>query len=138
MTSIIRSEQDVQRRSNKHPETDTPSFDTFDVDFVTQNTNSIRKKTRKTSQLSQFHVFEDKILSADRENSSGQNESTPNLIGFQTDKIWSHISVNISFRPEFHSILNLTAVQSSSREPLISLSCIALNDTQKTPQISRK
>ena len=82
MASIIRSEQGAQRRSNKRPETDTPSFRAFDANFAVQNTNSARKKTRKTSQLSQFRVFEDEILSADRKNLSGQNESTPSLIEF--------------------------------------------------------
>ena len=87
MASIIRSEQGAQRRSNKRPETDNPYFRTFDADFVVQNTNSARKKARKTSQLSQFRVFEDEILSANRKNPSDQNESTPSLIRFQTDKI---------------------------------------------------
>ena len=87
MASIIRSEQGAQRRSNKRPKTDTPSFGAFDADFAAQNTNSARKKARKTSQLPQFRVFEDEMLTADRENLFGQNEYTLSLIGFQTDKI---------------------------------------------------
>ena len=129
MSSIIQSTESAQRRSNKCSQVDTPSFGAFDVDFVTQNVNSARKRTRKASQLPQFRVFEDEISLTDRKNPSGQNEPTPSLIGCQTHKIWLHISVNIPFRPEFHSISNPTAVQNSSREPLAPLSYIALNNT---------
>ena len=87
MASIIRSEQGTQRRSNKRPKTDYPSFRVFNADFVVQNTNSVRKKARKTLQLSQFRVFEDEILLADRKNLSGQNESILSLIELQTNKI---------------------------------------------------
>ena len=81
MTSLIQSEESVQRHLNKCSQTDTLSFDAFDVDFVTQNANSSPKRVRKTSQLPQFRVFEDKILSVNIENPSGQNEPTLSLIG---------------------------------------------------------
>ena len=110
MSSIIQSTESAQGRSNKRPQADTPSFGAFDADFAAQNTNSACKRARKASQLHQFRVFKDEISSADKENPSGQNEPTLSLIGRQTHKVWLHISVNISFRPEFHSIPNPAAV----------------------------
>ena len=97
MASIIQSEKNVQRRSNKRSQADNPSFGAFDADFTAQNANSAGKRAQKASQLPQFRLFEDKNSSANRENPFDQNEPTLSLIERQTHKIWPYIFVDISF-----------------------------------------
>jgi hypothetical protein len=100
---------------NKRPQADTPPSSPFRANFTGQRHDLPQKRRRKTSQLPQFRVYQDQILSADTANPSGQNEPTPSLIGRQIDKIWPHISVEIPFRPEFHSVSATITTQNSYR-----------------------
>jgi hypothetical protein len=56
-------------------------------------------------------------------------------IGLQTGKIWPHISVDIPFRAEIHQYSSESASKYANREPLASLSSIALNGAQKAPKM---
>jgi hypothetical protein len=120
---------------NKRPRADTPPCSPLRADFATQTTNSPRKRTRKSPQLPQFGVYEDQTSRAYGAENSGQNESTPSLIGRQIDKIWPHIAVEIPFQPESHSISVETSPKRGTRQPLASLSSIALNGAQRAPRI---
>jgi hypothetical protein len=51
-------------------------------------------------------------------------------------KIWPHITVEILFRLDSYSNLAISTVQRGPKRALASLSLIALNKTQKAPQIS--
>jgi hypothetical protein len=117
---------------------DTPSSSPCRADFAAETTHSPRKRTRKTSQLPQFRVYEDQTLVADRTKNSGQNESPPSLIGRQLNKIWPHISVDIPFNLKFHSFSVESTPRRDTRQPLASLSSIALNDTKRAPKIPQE
>jgi hypothetical protein len=117
---------------------DTPPFSPFEADFAAESTKNPRKRTRKTSQLPQLRVYEDQTFRANRTENSGQNEPTPSLIGRQINKIWPHISVEIPFRPEFHSISVESTPKRGPRKPLASLSSIAINGVKKAPKIPQK
>jgi hypothetical protein len=93
------------------------------------------KKTRKTSQLPQFRVYQDKISTADADKYSGQNEPTLVEIKPKLDKICPNISVEIPFRSEFRLISAISGPKKRSRQPLASLSSLALNGAQKAPKI---
>ena len=51
------------------------------------------------------------------------------------NRICPYISVEIPFRPEFHSISAISRLKNSSQPPLASIGSIALNRTQKAPKI---
>jgi hypothetical protein len=74
-------------------------------------------------------------LTANSSNSDAIKESSPALIGLQTGKIWPHISVEIPFQPEIHQYSSESISEKANREPLASLSSIALNGAQKAPKI---
>jgi hypothetical protein len=86
-------------------------------------------------QLPQFRVYEDQTFRAIRIKNFGQNEPIPSLIKCQINKIWPHISVEIPFRPEFHSISVELTPKGGPRKPLASLSSIAINGAKKAPKI---
>lgn len=135
---IIQSKSSARGRLYKRPRAELPSFSDFSADSAVKSLNSPRKRPRRTSQLPQFRVYQDQILSSDTTDPSGQNEPTPSPIGPQLNKIWPHISVEISFRPEFHSISVESASKQGIRRPLASLSSIAINGAKKAPKIPRK
>jgi hypothetical protein len=83
-------------------------------------------------------VYKDQTLRADRAKLSGQNEPTPSLIGCQINKIWPYISVEIPLRPEFHSISVESTPKKGTRQPLASLSLIAINGAKKAPKIPQE
>ena len=179
-------------RSLKRPRENEPILSSFGQDFSIQSTNSLYKQRQKTTQLSQFGIYQDATSTADSDNLSGLNDSTPATIGsetaeicpntlnsprkrrrktlqlpqfdtyqdeiltqnsdklsgsngltsastgLETGKIWPHISVEIPFRPEFHSISAISGLTKGPRQPLASLSSIALNSTGKAPKIPQK
>jgi hypothetical protein len=119
----------------KRSRANTPPSSSFDADFAVQSTNSPPKRTRKTSQLPQFCVYQDQTSEANRDTPSGQNEPTPSLIERQINKIWPYISVEIPFQPEIHSISVESTPKRGPRQPLASLLSIAVNGTRKAPKI---
>jgi hypothetical protein len=135
---IIQPEESARGRLNKLPRVDTPPSSPSRADFIAKTINSPRKRTRKSSQLPQFRVYQDETFRADRAKISGQNEPTPSLIGRQVNKIWPHISVEIPFKPKFHSISVESSPKRGTRQPLASLSSIALNGTKKAPKIPQE
>ena len=131
------------------PRADTSSSGNFLVGSATQNNNisnseddHIRKRLRKSTQLSQFEVYQDEILSTDSDSSDAQDELIPMSIGPQTDKICPHISVEIPSRPtfRFNSQSNPVKIasQRGNRQPLASLGSIAINGARKAPKIPQK
>jgi hypothetical protein len=101
----------------------------------TFSSESLRKRARKTSQLPQFNIYQDRNFTVDRSKCCGSKSPTPGLIGRQTEKIWPYISVNIPFRSEFHQNSSESSPKYANREPLAPLSSIALNRAQKAPKI---
>jgi hypothetical protein len=145
----IQIESSTRGRSNKRPRADSASSGSFLIDPATKNgsfslseSNNPLKRIRKARQLPQFKVYEDQNFRADSLNSGGQNEPTPALIEPQTGKIWPHISVEIPFRPEYHSKSHSSSVTTTSqrgpRKPLGSLSSIAINGAKKAPKIPQE
>jgi hypothetical protein len=132
---IIQAEESARGRLYKRPRVDSLPSSSFGADFITKTTISPHKRTRKTSQLPQFRVYQDQNFRTDRDNPSGQNEPTPSPIERQINKIWPHISVEIPFHPEFHSISVESTLKRGPRKPLASLSSIAINGAKKAPKI---
>jgi hypothetical protein len=97
-------------------------------------TNQRRKRVQKARQLPQFNVHQDKIFKANSPNSYASELAASDLINLQTGKIWPHISVEIPFRPEIHQYSSESTSKKANREPLASLSSIALNRARKTPK----
>jgi hypothetical protein len=132
----------TQGRLNKRPRANTPPLRSFRICSPTESNNPSSdrylKRARKSSQLPQFKVYEDKISGADSPNLDGQNKPTPVLIEPQTGKIWPHITVEIPSRSDFRPNLATTASKKDNREPLSSLLSIAINGARKAPQIPQK
>jgi hypothetical protein len=101
-----------------------------DRDSFTQR----QKRVRKAIQPPQFSVYQDQILGTDSPDLDAIEDSTPASIGLQTGKIWPHISVEVPFRPEIHQYSSESTFEKANREPLASLSSIALNGAQKAPK----
>jgi hypothetical protein len=101
----------------------------------TFSSESPRKRARKTSQLPQFNIYQDRNFTVDRAKFCGSKSLTPGLIGRQTKKIWPYISVNIPFRSEFHQNSSESSPKHANREPLAPLLSIALNGAQKALKI---
>jgi hypothetical protein len=112
---IIQAEKNIRGRSNKRPRANSSVLSPFNADFNAQSTNSLRKKTRKTSQLPQFRVYYDKTSTADTHKYFGQNASTPVEIKLKLGKIYSNISVKIPFRSEFRLISAISDPKKRSR-----------------------
>jgi hypothetical protein len=74
-------------------------------------------------------------LKTDRTKNSGQDEFTPSLIERQINKIWLHISVEIPFYLEFHSISVKLTPKRAFQKPLASFSSIAINGAKKALKI---
>jgi hypothetical protein len=110
----IPSEESAQGRSQKRPRANSLVLSPFDADFVEKSTNSPRKRTRKTTQLSQFSMHQDKTPISDTDKYSGQDEPTPIEIGPKLGKICPNISVEIPVRSEFHPI---SAISGSKNAP---------------------
>jgi hypothetical protein len=130
----MQAKESARRRLNKRPRADTLPSSAFSDDFAAKNTNSPRKKIQKTLQLPQFRVYEIQTFSAIKVKNSGQNELIPSLIKCQINKIWLYISVEIPFRPEFHSISVELTPKGGPRKPLASLLLIAINGAKKAPE----
>ena len=131
----IQGDESVCRRSKKRPRANSAVLSAFDADFAVQSTNSPRKRTRKTSQLPRFSIYQDETFTANTNEYSSQDEPAPVEFGSRLDKICLNISVEISFRSEFRFILAVSDPKKRSRQPLASISSIALNSTQKAPKI---
>ena len=146
---IIQTLESTRGRSNKRPWASSSLSDNFPIDSTTQNGNSstsknnhIRKRLRKSTQLSQFKVYQDEILSTDSDSSDAQNEPTPVSIKPQMSKKCPHISVEIplrsDFRPNSQSNSTKPTSQKGNRQPLASLGSIAINGIRKAPKIPQK
>jgi Transposase IS4 len=135
---IILLKESARGRLSKRPRVDPPLCSSSDADFAAQNIDFPRKRIRKTPELPQFSIYQDQILDSDRKNPSGQNEPTPSLIGRQINKVWPHISVDIPFRAEFHSISTESTSTQNTRLPLASLSSIAINGAKRAPKIPQE
>lgn len=135
----MQSLENAQRRLTKRPRANTPPSLGFNNHFPAENSDSIseppRKRVRKTIQLHQINVYQDEILSADSDNSAAQNEPALVSIGLETGKIWPHISVEISFRPDLQANTVKSTPKKGARKPLAALSAIALNGAQKALKI---
>ena len=107
----------------------------LEADFAPETTNLPCKQTRKSPELPQFRVYQDENFRAYRAKPSGQNESTSSLIGRKINNICSNIAVEIPFDPKFHSISVETSPKRALREPLASLSSIALNGAKRAPEV---
>ena len=132
---MIQSKESTQGRSNKRPRVDNPFYSPLSADSAVQNADFSRKRTRNTSQLPQLRVYQDQNLGSDRKNPSGPNEPTPSLIGRQINKIWPHISVDIPFQAEFHSISTESSSTQNIRLPLATLSSNVINSAKKATKI---
>ncbi len=133
----IQLEKSVRGRSNKRPRANSSILSSFDPDFVEKSTNSPRKRTRKAAQLPQFSIYQDETSTANSDEYSGQDDPTPVEIGPKLGKICPNISVEIPFRSEFRSISAMSGPKKRPRQPLASISSIALNGAQKAPKIPR-
>jgi hypothetical protein len=130
--------ESARGRSRKRPRANTRSSSISFLQFSTENDsdsfNHRRKRVRKTRQLPQFDVHQDEILGINSAYFDATEKYTPALIGLQTGKIWPHISVEIPFRPEIHQYSSESISEKANREPLASLSSIALNGARKAPK----
>ena len=134
---IIQSEESAWGRSKKRPQANSAVLSTFDADFTAQSTNSPRKRAWKTSQLPEFSIYQDEISTTNANKYFSQDGPAPIEFGLKLGKICLNISVEIPFRSEFRSISAVSDPKKRSRQPLASISSIALNGTQKAPKIPR-
>ena len=84
----IPSDTSPRGRSLKRPREIEPVLSSFDQDFSVQSTNSPYKQQRKTTQLSQFSIYQDAASTADSDNLFSSNDPTPATIEFKIVKIW--------------------------------------------------
>jgi hypothetical protein len=83
--------ESTRGRLNKRPRVNNTPLSSFRIRSPTENDSPsldrCRKRTRKSTQLPQFRVYEDKIFKADSLNLGAQNEFTPVSVEPQTGKI---------------------------------------------------
>jgi hypothetical protein len=135
--------KDAQGRLTKRLRADTPPFQASDNNSFGENGDyslkPLRKRLQKALQLPQFRVYQDKISTPNSPNLDAQNKPAPVLFGSQLGKIWPHIRVEIPFQSENEANLHQNPSKNPSkignRKPLTALLLIAINDTQKAPQI---
>jgi hypothetical protein len=96
------------------------------------------KRLRKAFQRPQFSIYEDETSREDSSNLDNDFNSTSVETKPQLGKIQPNISVEIPFRPEFHTGLEDISLQKYSKNTSQILKNLAINSSQRVPKIPRK
>jgi hypothetical protein len=143
---IIQLFQDARGCSRKRPRANAPSSLASSLDFLIENdsesSNRKYKRQQKTLQLPQFEVYQNTNSRSNSPKLSAQNEPTLVSIKPEMSEIRPRFALEIPLYPdsrhnccEFHSNSTLRTYIRSSREPLSSITAMAINKAQKAPQI---
>jgi hypothetical protein len=135
MQSLEPAQGPSRKRSRAIPDLASAELGFFSAENDDSSSFSLRKRLRKSTQLSRFSVYQNANSATDSDKFSAYEEFTPALIGQELGKIWPHIRVEIPFRPEIHQNSADFALEKGSRTPLAVLSSIALNGARKAPKI---